>query len=375
MPRDSGGTYSSPSGNFVSGTVISSSVMNTKLTDLGAEITDSLSRSGEGGMLARLRGVDGSSALPAYAFTDETTLGFYRAGSGDLRASTNGTDLLTIKATGLVTGRGLTITQANSNTAGLTVTGAGTGAGVTATGGATGVGGSFTGGASGADGLTVAGTGSGGHGITVSAGTTTGRGLNVTAGAYGAYIRGGIGLNVVGTSTVGAEITGAASSAGAVITGGSNAVGAQIAAGTAATGADPTNALELTNGNLKLSGTAPNSTESLANTITPADIAQVTGTIELTGANTASVTRGKNITSATINAGSDTLVVTYATAFANDDYTVVMGANALVLIVTKTTTTTAFQFFAPGSATAANLDDGGVATGLHLNIACYGSMS
>jgi hypothetical protein len=55
MPRDSSGTYTaSPSSPFVTGTPISSSTANTRASDVAAEITDSLSRSGKGGMLAPL---------------------------------------------------------------------------------------------------------------------------------------------------------------------------------------------------------------------------------------------------------------------------------------------------------------------------------
>lgn len=55
MPRDSSGTYTpSPSSPFVTGTPIASSVANTRAADVATEITDSLSRSGKGGMLAPL---------------------------------------------------------------------------------------------------------------------------------------------------------------------------------------------------------------------------------------------------------------------------------------------------------------------------------
>jgi hypothetical protein len=54
MPRDSAGTYSSPSGPFIAGTPVASSVMNAKLADLGSEVGDALSRSGKGGMAAPL---------------------------------------------------------------------------------------------------------------------------------------------------------------------------------------------------------------------------------------------------------------------------------------------------------------------------------
>jgi hypothetical protein len=55
MPRDSSGTYTaSPSSPFVTGTPIAATVANTRASDVATEITDSLSRSGKGGMLAPL---------------------------------------------------------------------------------------------------------------------------------------------------------------------------------------------------------------------------------------------------------------------------------------------------------------------------------
>lgn len=55
MPRDSSGTFTpNPSSPFVTGTPIASSTANTRAADVASEITDSLSRSGKGGMLAAL---------------------------------------------------------------------------------------------------------------------------------------------------------------------------------------------------------------------------------------------------------------------------------------------------------------------------------
>jgi hypothetical protein len=100
--RDSSGTYSlSPSSPFVTGTPIASSTMNARFSDISTEMTDSLSRSGKGGMLAPLRAVNGSATLPAFAFTSETGSGLYRAGSSDLRFSVAGSDSVSITASGL----------------------------------------------------------------------------------------------------------------------------------------------------------------------------------------------------------------------------------------------------------------------------------
>ncbi len=85
MPRNSSGNYTPPAGNpVVTDTTITSTWANALVSDLGAQITSSLDRSGRGGMLAPLKGFDGSSGVPGYGFTAETTTGMFRAGAGEL---------------------------------------------------------------------------------------------------------------------------------------------------------------------------------------------------------------------------------------------------------------------------------------------------
>lgn len=93
MPRDASGNYTLPSGNpVVTGTTISSTWANNTMNDLATEMQDSLSRSGNGGMLVPLEFADGSAAAPGITFTNEGTSGVYRAGTNDLRVSVAGVD-------------------------------------------------------------------------------------------------------------------------------------------------------------------------------------------------------------------------------------------------------------------------------------------
>lgn len=86
MPRNGSGSYSLPTGNpVVSGTVIESTWANNTLNDIATELTNSLSRTGAGGMTAAFRAADGSSSVPGISWSNETTSGFYRAGSNDFR--------------------------------------------------------------------------------------------------------------------------------------------------------------------------------------------------------------------------------------------------------------------------------------------------
>ena len=97
MPRDSNGIYTLPAGNpVISGTIIESNWANPTMADIGNEITDSLSRNGEGGMLAPLRHVNGTAAAPAITWISEPTSGWYRAAAGDFRYSIATTDVFRI---------------------------------------------------------------------------------------------------------------------------------------------------------------------------------------------------------------------------------------------------------------------------------------
>jgi hypothetical protein len=91
MARDSGGTWSAPTGNpVVDGTAGTAAWANTTVNDLGAEITDSLSRSGKGGMTAALKVADGSVGSPSYTFTNDSGMGLYRSASGEISGTAGG---------------------------------------------------------------------------------------------------------------------------------------------------------------------------------------------------------------------------------------------------------------------------------------------
>ncbi len=107
MPRNASGTYSLPAGNpVVTGTIIASSWANTTLDDLRAEMSDSLSRAGKGGMLAPLALLDGAVGAPSLTFASELSSGLYRAGAGDLRLSVQGQQVVR-----LTTSAGLLLTS------------------------------------------------------------------------------------------------------------------------------------------------------------------------------------------------------------------------------------------------------------------------
>lgn len=98
MARNSSGNYTLPAGNpVVTGTSIDTSWANGTMNDIANALTDSLDRTGKGGMLAPLPFVDGSVVAPAVSFTTEPGSGLYRAGSSDVRIAVIGTDSVTFK--------------------------------------------------------------------------------------------------------------------------------------------------------------------------------------------------------------------------------------------------------------------------------------
>jgi hypothetical protein len=92
MARDSGGTmtYDAPGGNVVDGTAGTAAWANSTLNQISTEITDSLSRSGKGGMTAALKVADGSVGSPSYTFTNDSGMGLYRSASGEISGTAGG---------------------------------------------------------------------------------------------------------------------------------------------------------------------------------------------------------------------------------------------------------------------------------------------
>lgn len=102
MPRDASGNYTLPASNpVITGTVIESNWANTTMPDLGNEITDSLSRNGEGGMLAPLKNVNGTALLPAWTFNNDVQSGMYLNAPSEIYLSVATVPMMRWTATGV----------------------------------------------------------------------------------------------------------------------------------------------------------------------------------------------------------------------------------------------------------------------------------
>lgn len=275
MARNSGGTHSLPAGNpVVTGTTVSSTAQNNTLSDLSAEVTDSLCRSGKGAMLAALELADGSVATPALSFDNDTDCGLYRIGANNVGVAAAGTKVIDISSTGVsfpvgvTTAKGVTITHSTANADALTVTGNGTGKAIVAQGDL----------------------------------SSTGTAIYAAGGANGA-----LGIEVWGGGTTGVAIEAHSSGTGA----------AGVFYGTSTS----TPAINVAAGYVKISQSNPASTVGFTNSLTAMNIPKAWASVDLTNATpfVPSVAAGFNI--ASVSRISATVVrVTFGTALANANF-------------------------------------------------------
>ena len=95
MSRNASGTYTLPTGNpVVSGTDITVTWGNNTMNDIATEMTDSLSRSGKGGMLAPLTFFDGSVSVPGISWVSDANTGFYRIGADNMAMTAGGVQIV-----------------------------------------------------------------------------------------------------------------------------------------------------------------------------------------------------------------------------------------------------------------------------------------
>lgn len=305
--RNASGTYSLPAGNpVVSGTTISSTTHNNTMSDVSTEITDSLSRTGKGGMLAPLLGVVGTVAAPAFSYTADPDTGWYHSTTNGSALSCGGTQVIAATSSQVTFPVGLTVTQSAANATAIYATGNGSGTG-----------GYFVGGSAAGWGINTFGGAGGGVGIIATG------------------VGGGSGGNFFGDTT----------GLGVDVTGGASAAGGRFRNGTAATGGTRKDAIIAYNGDLDMSGVAyPTSTTGLTNRLTPANIPKAWVNVT-TG--TPTVNAGFNIASAT-EPGGNLLRVTFATAMANANYSAVCnmqnsGAGTPAVVAVTTFNTAYFE--------------------------------
>lgn len=351
--RNAAGTYSLPNSPVVSGSVITSAGYNTTLSDLRTEMTDSLSRSGKGAMLAPLEIINGSVGTPAFSFDSDNDTGIYRPDAGDIGFAVDGVLVCQMHGGGVTFTKAISAVGSGGTPAGQ-FTGNGVGSGVYGSGGDLGGTGIFgTGGQTDGDGVTgvggatngsgVVGTGAGsGYGGIFEGGGSSGFGVSASGGTGN-----GIGLYAQGTgSQLGITAVGGPSNGRGIRTqGGGTASGLLAIPGTAATATVPAHAIETNNGDILVAGTPPNADVAMTNTLTNKNIPKAWALITIAGSGSQSVAAGFNV--ASIACGSSAIQVTFASAFASTNYAVIPGGtnNARIIDANRVSTTrTDFQF-------------------------------
>ena len=94
MSRDPSGNYTLPLPPVVPDELVESTWANTTLNDMATAMTDSLSRSGKGGMSAAFKIFDGTVTAPGLGFSAETNSGLWRNAAGDVRMTVLGGDVM-----------------------------------------------------------------------------------------------------------------------------------------------------------------------------------------------------------------------------------------------------------------------------------------
>lgn len=125
MPRDSSGnvTLYTPGNPVVTGTTIASAWGNNTLNDIANILTNSLDRSGNGGMLGQLKILDGTAGAPGLTFAGEPSTGIYRVSANQVGFSVGGAARFVLNTTSLIGSLGMNITLApGAGVNGITIT-------------------------------------------------------------------------------------------------------------------------------------------------------------------------------------------------------------------------------------------------------------
>src|SRR5215472_1779507 len=93
MPRHGSGTYTLPQSPFSPNTVISSTAVNSDLSDIATALTGSISADGQTPITGALKFASGNAGAPGVAFNSDTTSGMYLSSVGTLGLAAGGTSI------------------------------------------------------------------------------------------------------------------------------------------------------------------------------------------------------------------------------------------------------------------------------------------
>lgn len=105
MPRNSSGVYSLPQAPFTPSSVISSTAVNSDLSDIASALTGSVASSGVTTITAPIKNPTGTAAAPGVSFASFTDTGLYVVSSGILGLAAGGVAVAYIDTTKVGTGQ------------------------------------------------------------------------------------------------------------------------------------------------------------------------------------------------------------------------------------------------------------------------------
>ncbi len=102
MPYNGSGGFSLAQSAFLPNTVISSSEMNSDLSDIASNgLTNAVTKDGQTTITAPFKGASGSVGAPMYSFSADLDGGMYRIGANNIGISVNATKIVDIATTGV----------------------------------------------------------------------------------------------------------------------------------------------------------------------------------------------------------------------------------------------------------------------------------
>jgi len=122
MPRNGSGNYTLPQPAFVTGTKISSSAMNSDLSDIAAALTQSVSADGQTPLTGPIKMPSGTVAGPGITFNADVTTGFWLNASGQIGVAVGGVQTAIFNADKSVTWAGAATFSQAINLNGTTYT-------------------------------------------------------------------------------------------------------------------------------------------------------------------------------------------------------------------------------------------------------------
>lgn len=105
MPRNGSGT-SSVLNTFVPDTVADANAVNANFVDIADQLTNSLPRDGQAGMVGQFLAIPGTEALPGIAFNGDADTGFRRVSANAVALTCGGVDIVTFDASGITINTG-----------------------------------------------------------------------------------------------------------------------------------------------------------------------------------------------------------------------------------------------------------------------------